>query len=156
MEKDPKITVDTIHFQNKAKNSADKIIYITLNSANDCIYINGNSQRCNINNVLKINRKTLKISKVLYLSPDCKHKFTFVGLLGIFDVHGNYYLVGISKADEFQIGWAKVYRISRVCVLDISTLIENENYSGLLNSYFTKGFFFSYDLDLTALNGKVN
>jgi hypothetical protein len=156
MEKDPKNTVNTLHLKINPKKTTDKIIYLSLNTSNDCIYIQGSSQKCNIKNVLKINRKTLHISKVMYLSPECEHVFTFIGLLGIFDVHGSYFLVGISQAEEFKIGWAKIYKIFRLKVIEISTLVENENYSGLLNSYFTKGFFFSYDLDLTALNGICN
>jgi hypothetical protein len=153
MEKDSGQTVNSLHVKSDLVNTLDKIVYLSLNNKNDCIYLSGNSQRCNLKNALKINRKTLHISKVAYLSAECDHLFTFIGLLGIFDVHGSYFLVGISKADEYQIGWAKIYRITRICVIDIATLIENENYSGLLNSYFSKGFHFSYDLDLTALNG---
>ena len=104
--------------------------------------------------MLKISRKTAQVSKVEYLSADCDHLFTFVGLVGMFEVHGLHYLVGISAADEFKVGWGKVYKVTRVKVVEVQSLDENENYTGLLNSYFDKGFYFSYDLDLTAMNGR--
>ena len=136
--------------------TTDKVVYLHVNPQNECIYLSGNQQRFNIRHVLKIHQKTLHVSKVLYPSPDCDHLLTFIGLLGFFEVHGVHYLAGISEALEFRLGWGKIYRVTGLRVLDVATLVEHENYAGLLNSYFAKGFYFSYHFDLTSANGISN
>ena len=154
MENSSSNTLEFFDHEKQPINTRDKIIYLSNNKKNNHIYLNANAQRSNIRHVLKIEKKTLRISKVMYLSADCDHLFTFIGILGLFEVHGGFFLVGISQALEYKVGWGKIYKVVRLKVIDLQILEENENYAGLLSSYFGKGFYFSYDFDLTAMNGK--
>ena len=96
---------------------------------------------------------TKKIKKEPYLTPECDHVCSFVALLGIFEAQGNNHIAGIHSAEEYTLGWAKVYKVTKVHIIEATSLKINDNYSGLFTSYFSKGFYFSYDLDMSAFNG---
>ena len=133
---------------------SENFIYVTRNDVNNSIYLNATFYKTNIREVIKIDRDTGKISKESFLSPDCLHLETFMSIIGIFRADGFHYLAGVTESECYKIGWATIFKIKKIKVIQVKTCEEKIEFSHLFTTYFQNNFFFSFDIDLTGLNGK--
>ena len=103
-----------------------------------------------IKKILSIRKKDLHfeyLDKNVFL--DIKKKYYFSFLIGFIKLQKKIYMIFAEKVKVLKIREYKIFKIKNIVVINLLKFKVNSNMTLILNNYFKKGFYFSYDIDLT-------